>query len=400
VVARYIEKTGDTGILGEEVSFIEGPELGQGQMEAYFVPVYSAKRLSVYEHCARAIDRSLQFGPHNLPCIGSGDWNDGMNEVGVEGRGESVWLGWFLSITLKKFCEVAASRGDTERNSRYSKVRDDIGTAIEEHAWDGEWYRRAYFDNGAPLGSRSNDECQIDSIAQSWAIISGAAPRERAEQAYASALSRLVLEDQKVVLLLTPPFDRGVLEPGYIKGYLPGVRENGGQYTHAACWLVIASAMLGKGTNALKIFNLINPINHTSTVDGVSRYKGEPYVLCGDVYSIRPHEGRAGWSWYTGSASWLYQAGLEHILGIRIYSRFIEIDPCIPASWTSFRVRLNRGRYTYVIEVENPDGVERGVRLMEVDGVPITGTKLDLESGDREHPEISVRVVMGLGISS
>ncbi len=395
VVEKYIEATGDKMILEEDVSFIESSELAAGQMEAYLVPSYSTRRATIYDHCVLAIERALKFGPHGIPCIGCGDWNDGMNEVGVQGKGESIWLGWFLCDVLARFAKVSRLRRDEERAVRYEGIATQVAAAIEKDGWDGEWYLRAYFDNGTALGSHSGAECQIDSIAQSWGIISGFADKERRAKAYQHACERLVKEKEGIILLLTPPFDKSNLEPGYIKGYLPGVRENGGQYTHAACWLVIASALLGRGATAHKLFSLINPVNHALTREQVATYKGEPYVLCGDVYSVPPHDGRAGWSWYTGSASWLYQAGLEYILGIKIRADDIEISPCVPPTWDYFKVNLSRSGVAYEIEVHNPKHVESGVVEILANGIKIEGSRITYSEVEKGEKKISVRVTMG-----
>ena len=309
VAVQYLNQTKDESILDEELNFITAPELPEHEMEAYIVPSISSEKASFYNHCVRAIERGLKFGPHGLPIIGGGDWNDGMNEVGREGKGESVWLGWFLAKVLVDFAPIAEKKGEPVRAERFRELSKQIVDNIEAHAWDGSWYMRAFFDDGTPLGSHINDECSIDSISQSWAVITGLGNPERSKLGVYAAVERLVDKKNRIIKLLDPPFDKSKLEPGYIKGYLPGIRENGGQYTHAAAWLIIALAKLGDHDKAWELFQLINPAEITKTDEGVRRYKGEPYVLCGDVYSVEPHGGRAGWSWYTGSASWMYQAG-------------------------------------------------------------------------------------------
>ena len=291
-----------------------------------------------------------------------------MNRVGNEGEGESVWLAWFLDLTLKMFIPIAEARGDEGRVGRWSAWRKALEPAIAEHAWDGDWYRRAFFDDGTPLGSSSNEECRIDSIAQSWAVLSGVAPMGRAAQAMKAVEQYLVRRGDGLVLLFTPPFDRTPLDPGYIKGYLPGVRENGGQYTHAAIWSVIAFAELGDGDKAADLFSILNPINHGSTRAGIHRYKVEPYVSVADVYAEPPHVGRGGWTWYTGSAGWMYRAGIEWILGFRLRGEALYLDPCIPRDWPGFEISFRYHSAHYEVVVENPAGVMRGVRYVELDG--------------------------------
>ncbi len=314
---QYIDTTGDAAVLDEKIPFLEGRALQPEEHDAFFMPGVSDEIATLFEHCARALDHALQVGEHGLPLFGTGDWNDGMNRVGEKGKGESVWLGWFLQATLVSFAPVAAARGEHVRATRWLAHAAALQNALEQ-AWDGDWYRRGYFDDGTPLGSASSAECRIDSIAQSWSVISGAADRDRAARAMGNVDSRLVRHDAGLVLLFTPPFDHIAHDPGYIKGYPPGVRENGGQYTHAATWAVLAQAILGNGAQAAKLFSLLNPISHTGTRADVQRYKVEPYVVAADVYSVAPHVGRGGWTWYTGSASWMYRAGLEWILGFRV----------------------------------------------------------------------------------
>jgi cyclic beta-1,2-glucan synthetase len=318
---------------------------------------------------------SLETGPHGLPLIGAGDWNDGMNRVGWQGKGESVWLGWFLHLTVERFVGVAEARGDEPRVERWRSFLTDLRGALETHGWDGDWYRRAFFDDGTPLGSASNPECRIDSIAQSWGVISGAARRERGEQAMKAVEQYLVRRGDGLVLLFTPPFDKWDVDPGYIKGYLPGVRENGGQYTHAAIWSVLAYAELGDGDKAAELFSILNPINHASTRAGIHRYKVEPYVSVADVYAEPPHLGRGGWTWYTGSAGWMYRAGVEWILGFRLRGETLYLDPCIPRDWQDYDISFRYHSARYEVRVENPHGVMRGVASVEVDGeeVPARG---------------------------
>jgi cyclic beta-1,2-glucan synthetase len=392
-VAHYLKTTEDRAVLDEEVAWLDGPALEEGQQEAYFEPTESEDRATLYEHCARALDRSLEMGSHGLPLIGAGDWNDGMNRVGHEGRGESVWLGWFLLANLKVFAGIADSRAEAKRAARWRKGAASLEASLEREAWDGAWYRRAFFDDGTPLGSTANDECQIDSISQSWAVLSGAGSEERARQAMESVERRLVRRESGLLLLLSPPFDRTPLDPGYIKGYRPGIRENGGQYTHAAIWSVAAFAMLGEGDKATDLFNLLNPIRHTSGRVDLHRYKVEPYAIAADVYSEPPHEGRGGWTWYTGAAGWLYRAGLEWILGFHKRGSDLCIDPCIPKEWKRFEIAYRHGDALYRITVENPNGVCRGVSRVSLDGTLLPGEALvPLTDDAREH---DVQVVLG-----
>jgi len=393
-LTHYLEVTGDTAILDEVVPFLEGPAIPPGQDDAYFQPTVSAERATFFEHCARALDRSMPVGAHGLPLIGTGDWNDGMNRVGHEGRGESVWLGWFLHATLWEFARVAEARGEGGRADTWRTHVHALKASLEAHAWDGDWYRRAYFDDGTPLGSVANPECRIDSIAQSWGVISGAAEPARAARAMAAVEEYLVRRDQELILLFTPPFDRAPLDPGYIKGYPPGIRENGGQYTHAAIWAVMAFAALGDGDKANELFSILNPINRTSTRAGVHRYKVEPYVAVADVYAEYPHVGRGGWSWYTGSAGWMYRAGLEWLLGFRLRGAVLHLDPCIPRAWRRFDITFRYHASRYEIEVLNPNGATRGIATIEVDGIPqsVAGGSVPLTNDGATH---RVRVVLG-----
>jgi cyclic beta-1,2-glucan synthetase len=393
-VTHYLEVTGDATLLDEIVPFLEGPAIPPGQDESYFQPSLSAERATLFEHCARALDRSLAVGAHGLPLIGTGDWNDGMNRVGDKGRGESVWLGWFLHATLWEFARLADARGEGARADTWRTHVHALKTSLEAHAWDGDWYRRAYFDDGTPLGSVANAECRIDSIAQSWGVLSGAAEPARAARAMAAVEEYLVRRDQELILLFTPPFDRAPLDPGYIKGYPPGIRENGGQYTHAAIWAVMAFAALGAGDMANELFSILNPINRASTRAGVHRYKVEPYVAVADVYAEYPHVGRGGWTWYTGSAGWMYRAGLEWLLGFRLRGAVLHLDPCIPRAWRRFDIAFRYHASRYEIAVENPNGVSRGISTIEVDGIPLAfaGGSIPLTSDGETH---RVRVVLG-----
>ena len=391
VTAFYVNATGDTSVLEESIPFIEADVLKPDQVESYLQPTVSKESATILEHCARAIDRSLALGQHGLPLMGSGDWNDGMNRVGVGGKGESVWVGWFLSTVLTSFVPLCERYGMKERADLYAKHREKLKKGLEQ-AWDGDWYRRAYFDDGTPLGSAQNDECKIDSIAQTWAVISGVADSYRAGRAMSSVDQYLVQRGEGLIILFTPPFDKTKLDPGYIKGYVPGVRENGGQYTHAALWTVIAFALLGDGDRAGELFALLNPINHASTRAGLHKYKVEPYVAVGDVYAVPPHTGRGGWTWYTGSAGWMYRAALEYILGFKLQGDRLGLDPCIPRGWREFEITYRRGKTTYHIKVENPHSLCRGVASIRLDGTPQSDETISLVDDRRVH---EVQVVLG-----
>ena len=401
VAATYVARTGDRSILDEVVPFLEAAPLEADQSDAYSLPSVSREAGSLYEHAIRAIDRSLKYGAHGLPLMGSGDWNDGMNRVGYLGRGESVWLGWFLVIVLKQWAQLCEQAGDTERAHHYRGEASWL-TGMLELAWDGNWYRRAYFDDGTPLGSAQSEECRIDSLTQSWSVFARDADPRRTARAMEAVRAHLVRRDAQVVLLLTPPFDRMSHDPGYIKGYVPGVRENGGQYTHAALWTVIALAQLGLGDEAMELFHMVNPINHTRTPEGLEQYQTEPYAVAADVYAHPMHLGRGGWTWYTGSAGWMYQAAVEHILGLQRHGATFSVAPSIPAMWPKFSIDWKVNRATYRISVINPGHRCRGVRRAEVDGIPVDPDAIPLFNDDQTHQvvvELGDPGVLGAGAS-
>ncbi len=392
--AQYVEITGDRGILDELVPFLEGPELKADELESFFRPNASAEPATLFEHCARALDTSLMVGRHGLPLIGTGDWNDGFNRIGAGGRGESIWLGWFLHASLSAFAPIADGRGESARGASWRRHAAELEQSLERDGWDGHWYLRAYFDDGTPLGGGASAECRIDSIAQSWAVLSGAAGSGRAAMAMAEVDKQLIRRDEGLALIFAPPFDHAQLDTGYIQGYPPGIRENGGQYTHAALWSVIAFARLGEGDKAAELFEMLNPINHTRTRADTHRYKVEPYVACADVYAAPNHVGRGGWTWYTGSAGWMYRAGLEEILGFQLGGATLVIDPSIPKAWPGFEITFQFRSARYEISVENPSRVSHGVSLVVLDGdtLPTVPAGIDLADDAATH---QVRVVMG-----
>lgn len=395
VVDHYIQVTGDESILDEQVPFIEMRPLEPHEQEVYDLPHESTEVGSVLEHCVRALKKASTFGSYDLPLIGGGDWNDGFSRVGVGGKGQSVWLAWFLITTLTRIADRLAARGtreDVELRDQFLQTAERYRKAIESHAWDGAWYNRAYFDDGAPLGSHTSDEAKIDSIAQSWSVISGAGDRDRSERAMQSVEQHLVRQDGRLIMLLTPPFNKSAHDPGYIKGYLPGVRENGAQYTHAALWAVLARALQGHGDKAFELYQLINPLTHTRDIESVQRYHAEPYVVAADVYTAEGHLGRGGWSWYTGSASWMYRVALEAIIGFTKRDDTLTINPCIPSEWTEFSVRYRYGSSLYTIEVKNPDHVERGVRSVSLNGQNLPDGVIRLEDNSAEN---QIEVIMG-----
>jgi cyclic beta-1,2-glucan glucanotransferase len=391
VTCRYVSCIGDTSVLDEQVPYLEGRPVKPEEESYYDLPNRSEASDTVYQHCARAIEHGLRFGAHGLPLIGTCDWNDGMNLVGSQGRGESVWLGFFLYDVLIRFADLARGRNDSTFAERCVDEAQRLKENIERHGWDGEWYRRAYFDNGAPLGSQRNSECQIDSLPQSWSVLSGAGDAQRARQAMKAVNERLVRRDGKLIQLLDPPFDRSEPNPGYIKGYVPGVRENGGQYTHAAVWVTMAFAYLEDYDRAWELVALLNPINHGATAADVAVYKVEPYVVAADVYAVAPHTGRGGWSWYTGSAGWLYRLLIETLLGLNLEGNRLRLTPRLPKEWAGFGVHYRYRQTLYHINVSKPssDSLELGRTLL--DGEMLSHQTVPLVDDRREH-HVDVRL--------
>ena len=387
----YIRSTGDLSILDEKAPWITARKLEEYEHEVYLNPEKLDDQDTVYEHCCRAIDITLKFGENGLPLIGAGDWNDGMNRVGEQGKGESVWLGFFIYGILNRFREFAQKRNDSERAERYKKTAENLRKELNSKGWDGNWYLRAFYDDGTPLGSSENEECRIDAISQSWAVITGAADESKAEKALLSAEKYLVSEQDRIIRLLTPPFDATEKNPGYIKGYIPGVRENGGQYTHAALWLIKALAEKGMGDKAARYLNMINPVNHGANPEGVQRFKVEPYVISADVYGEPPLTGMGGWSWYTGSAGWFYRVSLESILGFSYRENSIILKPSISSEWKEFEIilKLDDGDTVYRICVKNPEGLETGLLAGKIDGNKLVSENktliIPIEKDGSEH---------------
>ena len=389
-MCRYVLATGDTGVLDEPVRFIQGRPVSADEDSYYDLPVRSEEVASLYEHCVRAILNGLRFGEHGLPLIGSCDWNDGMNLVGERGKGESVWLGFFLYEVLMRFAEVARIHGDADFAERCEREAKGLSRNIEKHGWDGEWYRRAYFDDGSPLGSATNPECRIDSIPQSWSVLSGAGDRKRSRMAMEALNKHLVRREHGLIQLLAPPFDKSDLNPGYIKGYVPGVRENGGQYTHAAVWAAMAFARLGD-RRAWELFDMINPVNHSRSAEKAAVYKVEPYVVAADVYAVPPHTGRGGWTWYTGSAAWMYRLIVESLLGLRLEVDKLRFAPCLPAYWDGFKMHYRYRETVYHIAVQQTRTDDDEMRVM-VDGVEQPDKSVPLVDDHREHSvEVNIK---------
>ncbi len=392
VAALYIETTGDVSLLEEKIPFLVAPPLSKDENERYNKYLQTNETYTLLEHCQQAIEKGATSGSHGLPLIGTGDWNDAMNRVGGEGKGESVWLAWFLCDVLERFAKICDQQGDDETANYYRSRSKKYATAIEQTAWDGAWYRRAYYDDGFPLGSIQEPECQIDGIAQSWAVLSGAGDPLRSQKAMQSVLEQLVLPQDRLSLLFTPPFDKTEHDPGYIKGYLPGIRENGGQYTHAAIWTAWAFAQLGDGKQAGELFDMLNPIFHSDSEDKVAEYRVEPYVISADIYSKPPHLHRGGWTWYTGSAAWMYRFGLTALLGFKKTGDTLYIDPVIPPTWDGFEIKYIFWATTYQIKVSNPTHIAHNVQLVKLDGKILDQKAIPLIDNGQEH---RVEVIMG-----
>ena len=392
VADHYVRVTGDVSVWEEHAPYLSMRALGPDEQDAYDLPAVSDETGSLYEHCVRAIERACTVGTHGLPLMGSGDWNDGMNRVGAQGKGESVWLAWFLTATLRRLATHAESRGDTQHAASWRTRADGYAAAAERTAWDGAWYLRAYYDDGTALGTAGDEECRIDSIAQSWAVLSGAAEPPRARAAMRAVNEQLVREDLRLILLLAPPFDKAARDPGYIRGYLPGVRENGAQYTHAALWTVLAMAKLGEGTRAGDLMGMLNPFSRARTPADAGTYMVEPYVVAGDVYAAAGHEGRGGWTWYTGAASWTYRVALEGMLGFEKVGDRFRLHPCIPAAWPGFTLDYRYGTSSYHIDVRNPDGASEGVVAVTLDGAPVPDGWITLANDGQRHV---VAIVLG-----
>ncbi len=385
VASKYIATTADTGVLDEMVPFIEGRQLIANEESYFDLPIRSDHSATLYEHCVKAIENGFRFGVNGLPLIGSGDWNDGMDKVGEHGKGESVWLGFFLYDILVRFVDVATIRQDSSFAEKCKQQAETLRQNLNTHAWDGEWWRRAYFDNGTPLGSKENDECKIDSIAQSWSVISKAGDPERSKMAMRSASNHLINKEDQIIQLFNPPFDKSELNPGYIKGYVPGVRENGGQYTHAAIWLVMAYAALGDRQKTWELLKMINPVNHGNDVATIEQYKVEPYVIAADVYGVKEHKGRGGWTWYTGSAGWMYQLITESLIGLRKQGNTLSFSPCIPPEWPSVKVRYRFFDTYYNIELLQNTNDPGNYTRITLDGQDRDGDMLELENDLKEH---------------
>jgi len=395
VTANYVRVTGDVAILQEKVGFLEGSPLEPDEHEVFGRPAASRDGASLYEHCRLAIDKGITSGPHGLPLMGIGDWNDGMNRVGVQGRGESVWLAWFLVDVLKQFAELTELAGEEAEAAQYLDKAESLAAAVENSAWDGDWYQRAWFDDGAPLGSSKNEEARIDSLPQSWAVLCGAADPKRAARALESAHAYLVLNKENMVLLFTPPFDTADMNPGYIKAYPPGVRENGGQYTHGALWLAMAFARIGDGDRSAALLKMLNPIEHARETQAVNQYVVEPYVVAADIYRLPDRIGQGGWTWYTGAAGWMYRAWIEEVLGLKVRGGKLIIDPVLPSGWDNVNIRYRHEKAVYEITIENPEGLNRGVAWVEIDGHRLEGPEIQLEEEPIKH-----RVHVRLGIST
>ncbi len=388
LVIEYIKFTGDKSILDIETPYLIGDLLEEGQDEKYDKYQKGQIKESIYMHCIRAIDKSLNFGENGLPKIGTGDWNDGFSTVGNKGKGESVWLGFFLYKILNDFINICKDRGEENRANKYEEIKVNLKRELNTIGWDGRWFRRAFMDDGNVLGSMKNEECRIDSIAQSWSIISNAGDNDKKYISMESLENHLIDRENGIIKLLDPPFEKSKLEPGYIKGYLPGVRENGGQYTHGAIWVVIAEAILGFGDKVTEIYRMINPIEHSRTKEASNKYKVEPYVIAADIYGTNNLAGRGGWTWYTGSSSWYYKAGIEYLLGLKIEEGYLKIDPCIPKEWKEYQIQYRWKESIYNIKVNNAEGKNTGVKKVILNGVEVEN-KIKLD-GERNVYNINV----------
>lgn len=391
VTSEYIEQTGDESILNEEISYIEGEMLDENIDENYDIhPVVELKE-NLYNHCIRAIKRAINIGEHGIPKIGSGDWNDGFSTIGNKGRGESVWLGFFLYDVLKKFIPICEKRKDFEIANSWKEKNEKLKNALNAECWDGRWYRRAFTDSGKWIGSIENEEARIDSIAQSWSIISNAGDNDKKYICMDSLENYLVDKENEIIKLLTPAFEKSDLEPGYIKAYLPGVRENGGQYTHAALWTVWATALLGFGDKAMEYYRCINPIEHSRTSEAAKKYKVEPYVIVADMYGGNNLAGRGGWTWYTGSSSWFNKVGIEAILGLKIRRDVLTIEPCIPKNWEEYSISYKYKTSVYNIKIKNPDKKNTGIDKFYMNGKEIVEKQIKLESNNKIN-EIEIKM--------
>jgi cellobiose phosphorylase len=385
VTCRYVSCVADTGVLDEKIAFLEARLVKPDEESYYDLPNKSEESATLYHQCVRAIERGLKFGAHGLPLMGCGDWNDGMNLVGKDGRGESVWLAFFLYDVLTQFAELARSRNDLIFADRCVTQAQQLQKNIELHAWDGGWYLRAWFDNGEPLGSTTNPECQIDSLPQSWSVISGAGEPQRSRQAMTAVDQRLIRRKDELMQLFDPPFDRSALNPGYVKGYIPGVRENGGQYTHGAIWTVMAFALMGENERAWELFGLLNPVHHGGTPQQIATYKVEPYVVAADVYAVAPHIGRGGWTWYTGSAGWMYRLLIETLLGVNLEGDQLRLTPRPPNSWATYKIHYRYRQTLYHITISAHDAVPAVENQLFLDGKELAVKTVPLSDDRREH---------------
>lgn len=383
LTTEYINMTGDESILDEKCSYITAPLLDENTDENYDIHPKIDIKESIYEHCVRAINRAINMGEHGIPKIGSGDWNDGFSTVGNKGKGESVWLGFFLYDVINRFIPYCEKRNDIDFANKIKEINQTLKKNLNSKAWDGRWYRRAYTDNEMWIGSIENQEARIDSIAQSWAVISNAGDNDKKFICMDSLDNHLVDRENEIIKLLTPAFEKSDLEPGYIKAYLPGVRENGGQYTHGALWAVWATSLLGYGDKAMEYYRFINPIEHARTKEAAQKYKVEPYVIVADMYGGNNLAGRGGWTWYTGSSSWFNRVGIEAILGLRIEKGYLKIEPCIPKDWKEYSIRYKFKTNIYNIRIKNPNGKNTGVEKFIFNGREIVDKQIKLEDNGK-----------------